>query len=115
MNEIKIKNSGADSEADITENSMKKFVGMKQTKKVNFMGEKIEINKLTVGEVKQIQEVAKNLEDDGFAVIKSIISIATPDASDLEDDDWESLPMDELTKLSNEIMKFSGVDTSGGK
>lgn len=91
---------------------MKSFVGKRMGKIVKFMGEDLKINKLTVDEVLAIQEKAKNIEgneQEGFAVLKLVIKSAAEDADDLSDEDFNALPMDELSKLSNEIMKYSGL------
>jgi hypothetical protein len=34
---------------------------------------------------------------------------------DLTDEDFETFPMDELSKLSTEVMKFSGIGQDAGK
>jgi len=36
-------------------------------------------------------------------------------AEDLEEDDFEQFPMDELSVLAKEIMTFSGMDSAAGK
>lgn len=103
------------------ENKMSGFkalVGRKMTKNVKFMNEEIKISKLTVAEVLDIQAKAKKMEQDenlGFDVLKTVIRAAVDGAADLSDEDFESLPMDELSKLSAEIMKFSGVGQDQGK
>lgn len=103
------------------ENNMSGFkalVGRKMKKKVKFMGEDVEIAKLSVAEVLDIQEKAKKLEQDenmGFDVLRTVIRSAVDGASDLSDDDFANFPMDELSKLSAEIMKFSGIGQDQGK
>lgn len=97
---------------------IKSLVGKKMTKKVKFMGEEVEISKLSVAEVMDIQSKAQGLKEDdaeGFNVLKAVIRSAVADASDLSDEDFASFPMDELSKLSDEIMKFSGLGKDAGK
>jgi hypothetical protein len=97
---------------------IKSLVGKKMTKKVKFMGEEIEISKLSVAEVMDIQEKAKGLKEDdteGFNVLKAVIRSAVADANELSDEDFAAFPMDELSKLSDEIMKFSGLGKDSGK
>ena len=97
---------------------IKSFVGRKMTKPVKFMGEDIKISKLSVSEVMSIQEKAKSLEGDdaaGFGILKTVIISAVEGGADLTDADFESFPMDELSKLSAEIMKFSGIGGEQGK
>lgn len=97
---------------------IKGLVGKKMTKSVKFMGEDVKINKLSVAEVMDIQEKAKSLEQDdaaGFDVLKTVIKAAVDGGADLTDQDFENFPMDELSKLSAEIMKFSGIGQDAGK
>lgn len=97
---------------------IKDLVGKKMTKSVKFMGEDVKISKLSVAEVMDIQNKAKTLEQDdsaGFDVLKTVIKAAVEGGSDLTDQDFENFPMDELSKLSAEIMKFSGIGQDQGK
>ena len=92
---------------------IKGLVGRKMTKTIKFMGEDILISKLNVSNVMEIQEKAKKLEEndnEGFDLLKSIIRSAVDGAGDLSDEDFEGFPLDELSRLSNEIMKFSGIN-----
>jgi len=98
--------------------SFKDLVGKKMTKSVKFMGEDIKISKLSVAEVKDIQAKAKAAEggeDEGFETLKTVIRSAVADASEISDDDFNNFPIDELSKLSTEIMKFSGIGGETGK
>lgn len=91
---------------------IKGLIGRKMTKTVKFMGEDVKISKLTVSEVLEIQEKAKQLETEnsgGLEVLKTIICAAVEDAKELTDNDFEAFPMDELSKLSAEIVKYSGM------
>jgi hypothetical protein len=97
---------------------IKGLVGRKMTKDVKFINENVKISKLSVAEVMEIQSMAKNTESDekaGFDLLKKVIRMSVEGASDLSDQDFDTFPMDELSKLSGEIMKFSGIagDTSG--
>ena len=97
---------------------IKGLVGRKMTKSVKFMGEDVKIAKLSVAEVLTIQERAKTLEQnatEGFDVLKVVIRSSVEGASDLSDEDFNNFPLDELSKLSNEIMKFSGIGQESGK
>ncbi len=51
----------------------------------------------------------------GFDLIKHVIQVAVPDAKELSEEDFNTFPMDELSKLSNEIMAFSGLTGDKGK
>lgn len=93
--------------------SIKSLVGKKMTKPVKFMGEDVKISKLSVAQVMEIQEKAKSLdgdENEGLNILRTVIRSSVEDAAEISDTDFESFPMDELSKLSNEIMKFSGID-----
>ena len=97
---------------------IKSLVGKKMTKDVPFMGEKVKISKLSVSEVMEIQNAAKKLESDdseSLNILRTVIRSAVEGAEDLVDEDFEKFPMDELSKLSSEIMKFSGIGTETGK
>ena len=54
-------------------------------------------------------------QQDTFAVLKTIIRSATEDGESLTDEDFQSFALDDLTKLSEEIMNFSGVGEKGRK
>ena len=97
---------------------IKSLVGRKMTKSVKFMGEDVKISKLSVAEVMDIQVKAKEIESDesaGLALLQTVIRSAVEGAEDLADEDFQTFPMDELSKLSNEIMKFSGIGADQGK
>jgi hypothetical protein len=94
------------------------LIGRKMTKTVKFMGEDVKISKLSVSEVMEIQQRAKQVdknEEEGFNVLKTVIRSSVENAKDLSDEDFNDFPLDELSKLSNEIMKFSGIGTDQGK
>jgi hypothetical protein len=88
------------------------LVGKRITKTVKFMNEDVQIKKLNVDEVLEIQVKAKGVAEDdsqGFEVLRHVIKVAVEGAEALSDQDFNTFPMDELSKLSNEIMKFSGL------
>jgi hypothetical protein len=100
--------------------SLKSLVGRKMTKKVKFLDTDVVIAKLSVAEVLEIQKEVKQANDteqegDGFAILKKVIRLSAADATDLTDADFDAFPLDELTKLSGEIMKFSGISSDQGK
>jgi hypothetical protein len=83
-----------------------------------FMGEDIKISKLSVAQVLEIQELAgksQSSNEEGFELVKKVIKMSVEDTNDVSDEDFSKFPMDELTKLSNEIMKFSGLGGEAGK
>lgn len=93
-----------------------RFSTSKLPKKVKFLGEDVDIFKLTVGQVLEIQKLVKISEskedksdEDGLETLMYVIRNGCPEFKDYSNDDIQDLPMDELTKLSNEIMKYSGL------
>jgi hypothetical protein len=88
-----------------------RFKSAKVSKKVKFCGEDIEIKKLSLGQVLEIQELAKAKEgeDSSFAVLITVLKYGAPELSSSEDDEFKEIPMDELSTLSGEIMKYSGM------
>jgi hypothetical protein len=97
---------------------IKSMVGRKMTKAIPFMDEKVNISKLSVAQVLSIQESAKEVEQDddkSFELLKNIIMSAVEGGEDLSEEDFKNFPLDELSKLSNEIMKFSGIQGEKGK
>ncbi len=104
--------------AEATNKSIKGLVGRKMTKAVPFIDGEVNITKLSVAQVQEIQSSATEHENDdegGLKVLRAIVGLAVEGGSELTDEDFASFPMDELSKLSNEIMKFSGIasDDSG--
>ena len=117
--------------------TFKQLASKKISKQVNFMGEALTISKLSVKSVLAIQEEAEKLvkaENGGndedmptdvisalaetkgsLNVLKKIITLSVQGADDLEEDDFEQFPMDELSVLAKEIMTFSGMDSAAGK
>ena len=98
--------------------SIKEMIGRKMEKSVKFMGQDVKISKLSVAEVTEIQEQAQNITTDtadGFKVLKLVIRSGVEGGEDLTDEDFKNFPLDELSKLSGEILKFSGIGTEQGK
>lgn len=93
------------------------MIGIKVQKEVEFMGRPLTISKLTYAQVKKIQESSKASVDaeDGFGVMRTVIRESAEGASDLTDADFEQFAIDELAKLSTEIMSFSGMQQGEGK
>jgi len=98
---------------------MRSLIGRRITKNVKFMGANIEISKLKVIEVQELQEKAKELaqgEDQSntdFEIVKHIIRAAAEGAAEMTDAEFEGFPLDELAQLSNEIVKYSGILSEG--
>jgi hypothetical protein len=108
---------------DITVNTprtgMASMIGKRMTKVVPFMDMKVTMSKLSVAEVMQIQKSASTEgkdpeeanENEGFDVLRTIIRTSVAESEGLSDEDFNEFPLDELSKLSASIMKFSGIDS----
>lgn len=95
---------------------IKGLVGRKMSKNVDFLGTKVEISKLSVTQVTEIQEAAKsNNGENGLDLIRMVIRMSVTGGTELTDEEMSNFPMDELSKLSGEIMKFSGIGENVGK
>ena len=98
-----------------------RLVGKRQSKEVDFLDEKVTITKMLLSEVKAVQAKAKRPEgeaadeESGLDVLKLLIRTAVEGGDQLTDEDFEQFPMDELSALSNEIMRFAGVAVEQGK
>jgi len=97
---------------------LKGLVGHRVKKNVKFMGQDVTIQKLTVAEVMRIQESAKDVGEDekaNFDLLKDVIRASAVGADELTDEDFDTFAIDDLSKLSNDIMKFSGIGGEQGK
>jgi hypothetical protein len=94
--------------SDVKIGGLMGLLGKRVEKNVKFLGEDVKIRKLTVGEVKKIQELAKELEgkedSDGLDILELVIKSSIAGAEALTRENFEEWPMDELSKLSNAIM-----------
>jgi len=98
---------------------MKHLVGKLVTEKVPFMGDEVEVKKLTVGEVmglqKVIEKAAKSKDDQAqLKLLCDVIKIAVVGAEELTDEDFNTFPIQELTGLSEQIMRLSGLGGTEG-
>lgn len=95
---------------------IKGLVGRKMSKNTDFLGTKVEISKLSVSQVMEIQEAAKEgTSESGLELIRKVIRMSVTGGAELTDEELSNFPMDELSKLSAEIMKFSGIGENVGK
>ena len=98
---------------------MKHLVGKSLTEKVPFMGDEVEVKKLTVGEVMGLQKVidkASKSKDETaqLKLLCDVIKIAVIGAEELTDEDFNTFPIQELTGLSEHIMRLSGLGAVEG-
>jgi len=91
-----------------------RFIGAKIKKSIKFMGQDLEIKKLTVSQVLQIQEKAKEIGDidselANIELLVFVIKSSADELAELTKDELNEFPMEELTSLSNAIMQYSGL------
>jgi hypothetical protein len=94
--------------------SFKELVGKKISKKVKFMEADVEIVKLTKGQVTEMQAMIKKQEseedaEENLNVLVNIIRMGAPESRELTEEEFEEFPLDELAKLSKNIMEYSGM------
>ena len=98
---------------------MKHLINKELTEKVPFMGDEVEVRKLTVGTIMELQKVIKRADKskDDEAQLKllcDIIKVAVVGAEELTKDDFDSFPLSELTSLSTHVMRVSGLGGTEG-
>lgn len=91
-----------------------RFVGLKLTSKAKFMGEEIDIGKLSVTQVINIQNLSKEFEATNdplgnLKVLCTVIKAGAAELRDLTEEELNDFPVEELTKLSEAIMQYSGL------
>lgn len=94
------------------------LVTKRLTKSVDFMGDKVKISKLTVSQVLEIQAAADESKGDSTStldLLRRVIKMSVEGAAELDDESFKNFPMDELSKLSSEILKYSGMTSETGK
>ena len=97
--------------------STNRFIEARRTavKKVKFIGQELVIVKLSVGQVLEVQSLAKAVEAEKDAGAKHIdllfmiVRMGAPELKDLSDEEMNELPMEELSELSSGIMSYSGL------
>lgn len=98
---------------------MKHLVGKKIVEKVSFMGDEVEVKKLTVSEVLHIQELIKKaqnkkVEYDDMSLIKDVVRMAVTGATEITDEEFNEFPIGELTVLSSSILRIAGLGENLG-
>lgn len=97
---------------------MKHLLGKeRKTVKVKFLGENVDVRKLSVAEVEEFQAkltAAKEDETRGLSLQRDIIRLGVAGAEDLTDAELNSFPMDDLMRLSEEILRQAGIRAEAG-
>ena len=98
---------------------MKHLVGKTMTEKVSFMGDEIEVKKLSVGDILKVQRLTKehnkrkNPDEAALMLLRDVIKMAVVGAQDLTDEEFDTFPLEELNKVSVSVLKLSGVNDQG--
>jgi hypothetical protein len=99
---------------------MKNLVGRRITKHTKFLDEQVTIRKLSTAQALQIQAASAEMQPDDESqlnLIYDVIRAGVEGGNELTDEDFGTWPLDDISKLSAEIMKFSGLtdDSPKGK
>jgi hypothetical protein len=99
---------------------MKHLVGKTMTQKVPFMGDEVEVKKLTVGEILELQKVinasqkGKQDEEKQMKLLRDILRLAVIGADEISDEEFSNFPLGELSELSQQVVSVSGMGTTEG-
>ena len=91
-----------------------------KTQKVKFMDtETVEVRKLTVAQVRDFQKLmGENPEEagdeKGLELQRYVIRTAVVGADELTDEEMDSFPLDDLSRLVNSILELAGVRGDSG-
>jgi len=93
---------------------MKHLVNKLVTEKVPFMGDTVEVKKLSVNEVLEMQKLVKassKTKDDSAQInlLIEVIKLAVIGANEITHEQFKTFPIAELTGLSNQIMRLAGI------
>jgi len=93
---------------------MKKFVNKEITESVPFMGEEVDVRQLSISSVFKIQDLVKKAdkskaESAQINLMKDVLRMAVVGAEDMTNEDFDSLPLGELTMLSTKVLSISGL------
>ena len=89
------------------------------TTTIEFMGEELEVLKLSTKQVKDFQAAASKLREAagedattaGFEIQRYIVRTAVVGAADLSDDELDSFPMADFSKLVGDVLEAAGLKT----
>lgn len=92
--------------------AFKDLIGKVVKKKTKFLETDIEIKKLSLEQVEAIQAKAKEIGEDeanALDMLRTVISMSVEGAEELSVDDFRKFPIEDLNRLSEEILKYSGL------
>lgn len=90
---------------------MKHLVGKAQTKKVPFAGGEVEIKKLSVAEVMELQELIKKASKskDQLQILRDVLRLAVIGTEEMTDEDFNTFSPVDLNALSEEVLVYCGL------
>lgn len=107
--------------------SFKTLIGRRVTKSVKFLGTDVEINKLSVNQVSDIQARVAALpkaDADGvdnaeagqahLNLMIEVIKMSVVGADEVTEDEFRDFPLEDLQKLSDEVLRHSGLGKDRG-
>lgn len=96
---------------------MKNLVGRRMQKTTSFLGEEVTIYKMSVRQVKEIQELIKDidLEKEPLKLVQGVLRLGVEGAAELTEEDFDEFPPDELNALVTEVMQYSGIAGDAAK
>jgi hypothetical protein len=84
------------------------------------MGDEVEVKKLTVGEILELQKVinasqkGKQDEEKQMKLLRDILRLAVIGADEISDEEFSNFPLGELSELSQQVVSVSGMGTTEG-
>lgn len=93
---------------------MKHLVGKEITEEFDFMGDKVQVRKLTVKEVLKVQKEISALskakdETSQLKIVREILRRTVKGAEEMTDEEFDNFPLGELTSLVEKSVGFSGM------
>jgi hypothetical protein len=93
---------------------MKDLLGKQVKKEIPFVGSKVEICKLSAGQVAEIQSAARESkesgQEDGMQTMYKVLRMGVVGAADITNEEFATFPIDEMNKVAEAVMEFSGLN-----
>jgi hypothetical protein len=96
---------------------MRNLIGkVRATTEVEFLGEKLEVASLTVGEIRRFQKFVKDSqkdesEDGALGIQRELIRLGVVGAADMTDEELDGFPIKALSQLAKDILEHNGLDS----
>jgi len=90
---------------------MKHLVGKVHTKKIKFLGSDVEIKKLSVEQVLELQEIMKNPPKgaDELYAVRQVLRAGVVGSEELTDEDFNTFSPVDLNFLAEQVLKLCGL------